>query len=74
MRPESFEAVRRQRDSGAVAPIEVAVYAKEGAVLTDGRHRLAVAKQEGDTEIDAIVRHYGPRGGLLRTQRKKLRV
>ena len=73
MRPESLAFLRARRALGGnVKPIEVSVYPDTGAVLVDGRHRLKIAREHEDRSIQAIVRTYGPRGGLLSTRRTLL--
>ena len=75
MRAESLRLVatqmtRRER----MRPIEVHVHPGEKPFLADGRHRLEVARARGRKWLDAIVRTYGPRGGLLGVRRGRIRI
>ncbi len=75
MRADSFARVRSERASGQrMRPIEVARYHDGRTVLTDGRHRLAVAREAGDRSISAVVRTYGPRGGLVGKKTERLTI
>jgi len=69
MRPESLDIVRGERASGkAMRPIVVEVWPGKAPILTDGRHRLTVARERGDTQISAIVREYSRSGKVVSTQ------
>lgn len=68
MRPESLELVRRQRELGlpqALRPIEINVWPDSGIHLSDGRHRLTIAKELGDPTIEAIVRYYDDEANVI---------
>ena len=73
IRPESIEIVRRQRAIGApMRPIEIDVYPDVGAVVVDGRHRLVVASELGDENIDAVIRVYGLNGDVISKFKREL--
>jgi hypothetical protein len=66
MRPESFERVRAQRAAGEkMRPIEISFYPGEQPVVTDGRHRIAVARELGDDTILATRRIYDAEGSTV---------
>lgn len=76
MRSESMDIVRKQRANGdraAKRPIEISVYPGH-TELTDGRHRLAVARELGDKRIRALIRYYDHKGHVTRTATKSIRV
>lgn len=75
MRPESFARVRAERAAGSpMRPIRITVFRGEGAFVGDGRHRLEVARERGDKTVDAIIDYVGPRGGVRKTERRKIRI
>lgn len=71
MRPESTARVRQEKRP---APIRIVVYQGEQPHLADGRHRVAVARERGDKSIDAVVEYRGRRGGVRRTERKRIKL
>jgi hypothetical protein len=75
MRPSSMDVVRIQRAGNETArPIEVDIYPDVGAILADGRHRLAVARELGDDSIEAIVRVYDDEANVIVKVRKMLEI
>lgn len=75
MRPESFARVRAERAGGGpMRPIQISVIRGQGAVVVDGRHRIAVARERGDKTVDAIIRYVGPRGGVRKTERRRIKI
>ena len=75
MRPGSLDLVRKQRLAGVRSrPIEVDVYPDVGFILADGRHRLAVAQELGDREIEAVVRVYDSEGNVVAKIQKTLSI
>ena len=71
MRSESLERVRKEKRS---KPIRIVVYKGEKPHLADGRHRVEVARERGKKTIDAEIEYRGPRGGLRKTVRKKIKL
>jgi hypothetical protein len=62
MRPESRERVRARPDS---RPLVVTFYPDVDApVLTDGRHRLEAAQEQGASRMPAAFHFVGARGGV----------
>lgn len=41
------------------------VYPDTGITINDGRHRIFLARERGETEIHGKIVGYGPRGGML---------
>ena len=76
MREESRAKAREERRlCETIRPVRVDYYPdKKRPVLGDGRHRLEAAKGDGAQEIDAVVTHYGPRGGVRSRRRGKVQV
>lgn len=63
LNPDKLKAIRDAKPK-TLKPIEVGVYT-DGVALTDGRHRLAVAQEQGAKNIRAKVRRYDDDGNLL---------
>jgi hypothetical protein len=57
-----------------VKPVVVGVHAGGRVELIDGRHRLQAAKEAGATHIAADVIVYGPRGGVVKKYRAKVKL
>lgn len=64
MRDESLALARK--NYGNDRPIEVGLFPGETPVLQDGRHRLAVAKENGAEKMAARVRTYDKEGNVVR--------
>lgn len=65
MRPESLNIVRKQRSNNIkMRPIEIEIYPNSKPFLADGRHRLTIAKELGESQINAIVRVYDEDGNV----------
>ncbi len=63
MRPESFAHLRSGGSVSKTMPVMVTLYPDGMLAVTDGRHRIWVAKERGFTHIDGVLRLMGPRGG-----------
>jgi hypothetical protein len=75
MRPESHAFVRGARAAGrALKPIVIVVQKGHRPYLEDGRHRLDVARERGDTTIRAVVRYVGSRGAVRKTEMRSIRI
>lgn len=67
MRPESIERVRAEHASGQpMRPVDVTRYPDGQIALNDGRHRLAVARELGLTEIPTHVSVMDAEGNIIR--------
>lgn len=51
MRPASLEAIRKVDDLSALGPARASIDPDGNVSLIDGRHRMAVAKERGETHI-----------------------
>jgi hypothetical protein len=59
MREDSMKTVRPQHQNGEkMRPIVVTVFPDGLTALNDGRHRLAIAKEQGDLYIMAHIIYY----------------
>lgn len=76
MRPESLELVKKHRLSGIqMRPIEIEVYPElDKPILSDGRHRLQIAKENNDSSINAIIRYYDNDGNVVNKEFKVLKL
>lgn len=71
LRPASFAHLRA---GGKVlgGPPTVTLFAgQKSPVITDGRHRITLARERGEKSMEAVVRQMGPRGGL---KSKRMRI
>lgn len=57
-------ATTGQYPGGRFPPVRIDVDHSGKQYLTDGRHRYAAAREAGAKRIQAVVREYGPRGGI----------
>jgi hypothetical protein len=48
-------------------PVRINVYPDGSSGVTDGRHRITVARERGENFVQATVSGVGPRGGSLWT-------
>jgi hypothetical protein len=73
LRPESFAHLRA---GGAVygGPPKVTVYPDGRRVLTDGRHRVSLARERGESAIDAEVSVMGARGAIRGRRRMRIPI
>lgn len=79
-RMDSIAYWRAQRAKGNLAgePVKVGIEQLRGGGhhvwIIDGRHRMVTAHEAGAKSIDAVVRLYGPRGGLKNEVRTKVKL
>jgi hypothetical protein len=64
LRDESFEYLRSGRAPVASMPITVMVYPNGLRVITDGRHRITIAREQGKAFVRGRMIGLGPRGGV----------
>jgi hypothetical protein len=75
MRNDSINLVRKQRQSNVkMKPIEIDIYPGEKPFLSDGRHRLSVAKELGDKTINAIIRYYDEEANVLNIEQTIINI
>jgi hypothetical protein len=67
LRELSLARARKDLDAGDIYPVTIACYPGERPHLADGRHRVVLAMRRGVHTWPALVRVYGPRGGLRKT-------
>jgi hypothetical protein len=63
LRSESFAHLRAGKAVHG-GPPRVTVHADGRATTTDGRHRILLARERGQTTIEAIVQGMGTRAGI----------
>jgi hypothetical protein len=75
MRLSSAAFVRETREAGAkLKPITITVEKGLQPHLSDGRHRVQIARERGDKTIEAVVRYVGPRGAVRKTETRRIRI
>jgi hypothetical protein len=75
MRLASAAFVREAREAGRkLAPIAITVEKGHAPYLSDGRHRLQIARERGDKSIEATLRYVGPRGAVRKTEKRRIRI
>lgn len=72
LRPESLDYLRKGGAARAKAPISFEVYPDTGLRLTDGRHRITVAREQRVGTLPAEIREYDRAGKLKR--KKSIRL
>lgn len=65
LRKESFDWLKLGRPIPKQYPVRLHVYPDAGIVIHDGRHRILLARERGETEIRGRIVAYGKRGGQL---------
>lgn len=68
LRESSFAYLRAGRKAYG-GPPNIGIEHGGRVVIYDGRHRMLIAREE-QRPIEIVVRYYGPRGGLLKTERR----
>lgn len=63
MRADSLVHLRQGGRVSPAAPITFTKY-PHGTRLTDGRHRITVARERGESHVSGVLRTMGPRGGV----------
>lgn len=73
MRPESLAHLRA---GGKVlgGGIKVTIYPDGQAKITDGRHRITLAREQGTKTLDGTVQVMGPKGGIQATYDGPIKV
>lgn len=73
-RSASFSHLRGGGTTSSALPVTVTVYPNGRAAVTDGRHRITVARERGDRTINAVVQGMGKRGGIRWTRRGSIKI
>lgn len=74
LREESFQYLRAGREPVASMPVTIMVYPNGTRVITDGRHRITIAREEGKAFVRGRIIGLGPRGGVRWTYTGKVLV
>lgn len=72
LRPESFAWLKSRGEDGAhpwtrgvpSLPITIAFFADGQRSIVDGRHRITLAREAGETWVKGRLLGYGARGGI----------
>lgn len=65
LREESFAYLRRGGKPVPSLPVTLAVYPDGTRHIVDGRHRITLAREAGETTIHGKMVGYGPRLGVV---------
>ena len=65
LRPESFAYLRSGGPTVPTAPVTIVFYPDGKRAIADGRHRITLARERGETSIHGRMIGYGPRLGIL---------
>lgn len=75
LRPESLAWLRAGKPTYPATMIpRLHVYPDTGLTINDGRHRIFLARERGETEIRGTIVGFGPRGGQLWSYTGKLPI
>lgn len=64
LREESFNFLRDGGTPVASMPVTLVVYPDGLRVINDGRHRITLARERGETRVHGRILGYGPRGAI----------
>jgi hypothetical protein len=64
LRDESFKFLRAGGVPVATMPVTLVVYPGREIVINDGRHRITIARERGETRIHGRILGYGARGAI----------
>lgn len=64
MRAESFAHLRGGGGTSGALPVTIKVRSDGTRAIVDGRHRITVARERGQSTIQARVIGEGPKGGV----------
>lgn len=65
LRPESFAYLRAGGKPVPTLPVTLAFYPDGTRHIVDGRHRITLARELGETTIRGKIIGYGPRLGVV---------
>lgn len=65
LRPESFDYLRKGGKPVPTLPVMLAFYPDGTRHIVDGRHRILLARERGETSITGRMIGYGPRLGIV---------
>lgn len=65
LRSESFDYLRNGGKPVPSLPVTLAFYSDGTRHIVDGRHRITLARERGETSIVGRMLGYGPRLGLV---------
>lgn len=75
MRDASFDHLRAHpEEANRLGPPRIDIYEGETPALGDGRHRMALAMERGDTSIPAEIVHYDGEGNRLSSEVRDVRL
>jgi hypothetical protein len=64
LRDASFTFLRGGGVPTPTLPVMLTVYPGGQRVIADGRHRITVARERGETHVHGVILGYGPRGAV----------
>lgn len=64
LRAESFAYLRAGKQVAASMPITIMIYPDGKRAISDGRHRILIAREQHKTHVHGRILGMGPRGGI----------
>ena len=75
MRKESFDFLRKHpSEANRLGLPRIEIYPDEGPAIGDGRHRMAIAYENGERSIEANVVHYDADGHVISERREHVNL
>jgi len=74
LRKASLDYLREGGHPSPALPVTLTCYPGGVIGITDGRHRIYLARQRGETSIHGTIRGMGPRGGITWSHTGKLPI
>jgi hypothetical protein len=74
LRTNSLDFLRAGGKPSQVLPVTLTAYPDGTIGITDGRHRIYLARKEGKTHVHGVIRGMGPRGGIVWSYTGKIRI
>lgn len=74
MRESSLAHLRGKGGASSALPVTVTIYPGGTHRVTDGRHRITVARERGQSTIVGKIQVMGPRGGYRGSFTGKIRI
>ena len=74
MREASLKHLRGGGSASTALPVTVTIYKGSAARVTDGRHRITIARERGQRSIVGTVIVRGPRGGEIARETGRIKI
>lgn len=74
LRDESLAYLRAGKQAASSMPVLITCYPDGTRAISDGRHRILIAREQGLTSIHGRIVGMGPRGGIQWSYTGKVRI